>query len=126
MRDTQKSVSLWAYGSLALPLAFAGLPLYIQAPEFYVSQHGVSLTMMGLLLLIVRCFDAIQDPFFGWLYDRTQSRQKSCHSIAMLVLITGFYGLFHPPALNHVSLYFCLMLTMCTSGYSYMMVAYLS
>lgn len=126
MRDTEKSTTLPAYGSLALPLAFAGLPLYIQAPEFYVSQQGISLSMMGLLLLMVRCFDAIQDPFFGWLYDRTQSRQRIFHSIAMLGFIAGFYGLFHPPSFGYINLYFCAMLIICTSGYSYMMVAYLA
>lgn len=121
-----KAISLWAYGSLALPLAFAGLPLYIQAPAFYVSQQNISLSMMGLLLFGVRCFDAIQDPFFGWLYDRTQAKQRRIHFFAMIALAVGFYSLFHPATTSHVHLYFCMMMLLCTSGYSYMMVAYLA
>lgn len=126
MRKSKKNISLWAYGSLALPLAFAGLPLYIQAPEFYVSQKSISLSMMGLLLLGMRCLDALQDPLFGWLYDRSQHCQKSLHGVAILALVLGFYGLFHPPANVNLSFYFCTMLLLCSSGYSYLMVAYLA
>ena len=32
-----------AYGVLALPLAFGGLPLYIQAPDFFATERGVPL-----------------------------------------------------------------------------------
>ena len=54
--------SLWLYGLMALPMAFAGFPLYVLAPDFYATQHGVSLTLLGALLLSIRLVDAVRTP----------------------------------------------------------------
>jgi len=69
-------VLYWRYGLLAIPLAFAGLPLYMLAPDYYVLTHGLSLSMLGVLLLVLRLFDGIQDPLIGWFIDRFRSRFK--------------------------------------------------
>nr|MCH9704551.1 MFS transporter [Pseudomonadota bacterium] len=52
---------LVAYGMLAMPLAFAGIPLYLHAPDFYATEFGISLASLGFVLLALRCIDAIQD-----------------------------------------------------------------
>ena len=124
--QTLKKTSLLSYGILAVPLAFAGLPLYIQAPEFYVTNQGIALTQMGLALLLLRCFDAIQDPLFGWIYDRLPQQQKYLRSLAMVVMIASFYALFHPTTTLSPLLYFCLCLGLCSSAYSFLMVSYLA
>ena len=59
---TLRSRELWQYSALAMPVAFAGFPLYVLAPDYYATTHGVSLSLLGLLLLGLRLFDAIQYP----------------------------------------------------------------
>ncbi len=61
---------LWRYSILAIPIAFAGFPLYVLAPDYYATTHGLSLSLLGFLLLGLRLFDAIQDPVIGALSDR--------------------------------------------------------
>lgn len=41
------AINLMSYGLLALPVAFAGLPLFIHAPDYYATDLGVSLAAMG-------------------------------------------------------------------------------
>lgn len=61
------------YGLVALPLAFAALPLYVHLPPLY-AQHGVPLAMLGGLLLLARLFDAVTDPWLGRWWDRVFAR----------------------------------------------------
>ena len=57
------------YGALGLPLSFVALPLYVYMPSYYANEFGMSLTLLGALLLGVRIFDAITDPVIGQLAD---------------------------------------------------------
>jgi len=50
-------------------LAFAGLPIYLHAPKYFLDNYEISLTVIGFTLLGLRCFDFIQDPLIGWLLD---------------------------------------------------------
>ena len=38
----------------------------------YLAMQGVDLTKVALVLLIVKVWDAINDPLFGYLFDRIQ------------------------------------------------------
>ncbi|HMY40567.1 MAG TPA: MFS transporter, partial [Marinagarivorans sp.] len=58
------------HGLLALPLTFAGLPIYIHAPDYYAVELGIPLATIGFLLLVLRIIDAVQDPLIGALSDR--------------------------------------------------------
>jgi glycoside/pentoside/hexuronide:cation symporter, GPH family len=49
--------SLIQYGFIAVPIAFAGFPLYVLAPDFYATRHALSLTLLGTILLAIRLFD---------------------------------------------------------------------
>ena len=49
------------YGALGLPLAMAALPLYVHLPQRY-AQAGLSLELLGALLLAARLTDAGVDP----------------------------------------------------------------
>ncbi len=93
---------LMQYGFLAVPVAFAGFPLYVLAPDFYATHHGVSLSILGLVLLGLRAFDAIQDPFIGAMSDRFSAKALSLISTSAVVLVASIYALFNPIGLNAI------------------------
>jgi GPH family glycoside/pentoside/hexuronide:cation symporter len=66
------------YGLFAGFLAFAGLPIYIHAPKFFVDEYGVSLAAIGGVLLVLRLIDFVQDPLLGRLVDRLGSCSTRC------------------------------------------------
>ncbi len=110
----------WAlaqYAILALPLAFSGLPLFIYAPDFYTGAFGVSLSVMGIILLCVRAFDALQDPLIGTLSDRYASKRLSLLFVAMLLLGAGFLMLYHPVQ-SAPALWFTLSMIIATLAFS--------
>ncbi len=63
-------LDLFYYSFPAVFSAFAGIPLYVYAPEYYNANYGVSLSYLGLSLLALRAIDAAQDPFIGMLSDK--------------------------------------------------------
>lgn len=105
------------YGFLAVPVAFAGYPLYVLAPDFYAANHGVSLALLGLLLLALRIFDAVQDPFIGWLSDHFSAGMFPVLAVSALVLVAAIYGLFHPIG-SRPAAWFCLCMLLAVTAYS--------
>ncbi len=87
--------SLFQYGFIALPVAFAGFPLYVLVPDFYATHHGLSLTLLGTLFLAIRLFDAIQDPVIGWLADKFQGHFLSFIIAAAAILCLAIFSLFN-------------------------------
>lgn len=83
------------YGVIAVPLAFAGFPLYVLAPDFYATHHGVSLGALGLILLAIRLWDAVQDPIIGWLTDKSVGRFMPIVSGSALCLCVSVGMLFN-------------------------------
>jgi Na+/melibiose symporter-like transporter len=87
-------------GLPALPLAFVALPLYVLWPHYFASQFGVSLSLIGGLLLLARALDALIDPSIGhWLdklYAHSPQRVLRRTWLAALLLALGFVGLFFP------------------------------
>lgn len=86
---------LAAYAALAMPLAMAALPVYVHAPKFYAGL-GLSLTLMGGLLLAIRALDALSDPLLGLAADRLPRRLVMALSLPLIAL--GMVMLFNPPA----------------------------
>lgn len=84
-----------AYGTLGLPLAFAALPIYVHLPRFYAEVTGMSLALLGLILLGARLLDAGIDPWLGWLADRVPRRRML--ALALLPFGLGFVALLNPP-----------------------------
>jgi len=107
---------LFSYGGLALPVAFAGLPLYIHAPDYYTTEFGVSLGVIGLVLLALRLFDAVQDPLIGALGDRYAAHRLKIMIAASVVLVIAFAALFQP--IGPPLLWFSIMMLLATSAYS--------
>jgi glycoside/pentoside/hexuronide:cation symporter, GPH family len=96
-----RPAQLLLYALPALPLAALTLPLYIIVPTFYTETLGLSLAAVGGALLVVRIFDAVNDPLIGWLADRLRLPfgRRRAFFLASLPLTAGAAAmLFWPPA----------------------------
>lgn len=94
---------LWSYAALALPLAMAALPVYVHVPKLYADDLGLSLGLVGGILLAARLLDAVQDPLLGWWSDRaagTGGGRQRFVVAALPLLGLGVLGLFNPPVLG--------------------------
>jgi GPH family glycoside/pentoside/hexuronide:cation symporter len=90
-----------AYGALGLPLAFVSLPLYVALPHYYASTYGVSLSALGLVLLLTRLLDAFSDPWLGQWTDKAFDlgtpvawRRAAWAGVGLVV---GMVALWRPP-----------------------------
>lgn len=90
-----------AYGALGMPLAFVALPLYVHLPNHYASAFGVSLTTLGVVLLLARLFDAFTDPWLGRLSDGLFARSHRwvlvTGALSGILMVLGMGALFFPP-----------------------------
>lgn len=111
------ATSLFQYGFIAVPVAFAGFPLYILAPDFYATHYGLSLTLLGTLLLVIRLFDAVQDPIIGWFTDRFQHRLVPLVVAAGMILCVAIYALFNHHFFSP-SVWFAICLIFAVTAYS--------
>lgn len=117
---------LLCYGALALPLAFAGLPVYLHAPDFYATSYGVPLAALGAVLLGLRIVDAVQDPLIGALSDAFAGRRRTVMLGGAFLLLAGFAGLFSPPPLSPAGYiaWFAVNVFVCTTGFSILSINY--
>jgi glycoside/pentoside/hexuronide:cation symporter, GPH family len=97
-----KTTQIMQYGFLAAPVAFAGFPLYVLAPDFYATHQGVSLSLLGLVLLCLRAFDAVQDPFIGAMSDRFSKKILPLMLVSALLLVASIYALFNPIGISPI------------------------
>lgn len=110
-----------AYGLLGLPLAFAALPVYVHVPRFYAETTGLSLALLGFILLGARLLDAGIDPWLGWLADRVSRRRMV--ALALLPFAIGFVALLNPPD-SSPALWLLASLALTYLGFSAATVAY--
>ncbi len=82
------------YALFAGAVALCGLPLYIHLPAFLASEYGITLEALGVLLLMLRLFDFVQDPLLGWLLSKQAHRLNALALFACFVLVLGDLGLF--------------------------------
>lgn len=115
------SLRLAAFSLLGAPLAFAALPIYLHVPRFYAEHAGLSLGLLGALLLGLRLLDAFIDPFIGAWTDRVPRRPVI--AAALVLLGIGFTGLFQPPEGAGVG-WLAGTLALVTLGYSVATIAY--
>lgn len=113
--------TVWAYGALGLPLAFAALPIYVHVPRYYVDTTGMDLALLGTILLGARLLDALIDPWLGWLADRWPRRRML--ALALLPFTLGFVALLNPPA-HSPALWLLGSLALTYLGFSAASVAY--
>ena len=105
---------LLAYGLFGLPLAMLALPIYMLVPHLYAAELGLSLTVVGAILLAARALDAFIDPAIGLWIDRAAAARSygSFILLSLPLLVTGYLTLFHPPAMPVHSLYAWLVLSL--------------
>ncbi|WP_374512237.1 MFS transporter [Niveibacterium sp.] len=113
---------LLAYGALAVPLAFAALPMYVHVPKLYADTLGLSLGAVGAVLLAARLGDAVADPLLGLWSDRLQARRRLT-LLALPMLAVGMVGLLRPPAGAGLG-WLAAMLVLAYAGYSLASVNY--
>lgn len=110
---------LMSYSLLAFPLAFAGLPLYINAPDFYSRELGVSLGVIGMVLLLIRLFDAIQDPLIGYVSDKFAHQRLNIVITGACLLLVGMGSVFIGPIADVSTVtWFAVSMLMATTGFS--------
>ncbi len=90
------------YGALGAPLAFVALPLYVQWPAFASQAMGLSLATLGTMLLVMRCLDAVIDPWLGARVDSLLARPGpqaalAAMALACVAVAAGFAMLFVAP-----------------------------
>ena len=94
------SAQLVRFSAIAVPLAAAGLPLGVYLPAIYARDYGLSLTVIGVIFLLGRLWDAIADPVMGALSDRTRSqygRRKPWIAAGGVIFGLSSIFLFFPP-----------------------------
>ncbi len=109
---------------LSIPLAFAGLPVYVHVPHYYATSHQVSLVEISLALLIIRFIDAFQDPLIGMASDRLSRYRKRIIALASLCLMAGFVGLFNVPSTLPPVYWMAGMLLIVYTAFSTVMINY--
>jgi Na+/melibiose symporter-like transporter len=92
---------LIAYSTNQLPLNMAALPVVLNVSHFYGEVLKVPLGIMGLIFIVARVIDAIQDPVIGLISDKFTHRgprgRLTFVALTLPLMIGGFYMLFHPP-----------------------------
>lgn len=111
------SSGVFTYGALAFPLAFAGIPIYLHAPDFYADEFGASLATLGATLLLLRIVDAVQDPLIGRYSDRFNEWRLVTILVGVCMLAAGFWMIFHPLT-SMLVLWFAISVFVCTTGFS--------
>ena len=91
-----------SYGAPAAPLALAGLPLAVYLPVIYADSDGfgLSLAVVGTLLMLSRISDVVTDPLIGYLSDRWKTRwgrRKPWVFVGTPIFAIGMWLLFVPP-----------------------------
>ena len=89
-----------AYAAPAFSLAVVGIPVYVYIPKFYTDAVGVPIGVMGLILLVVRLFDAFTDPAMGYISDRMKTpfgRRRPLIAAGALLTVAAMALLFNPP-----------------------------
>jgi Na+/melibiose symporter-like transporter len=120
MTGRRSSWTLAAFAAPCLPLAALGLPLVVYLPEYYVSELGLSLSVVGAAFLLVRLADIMLDPILGGIMDRTRTRIgrfRPWLAAGAPVLMIAAYALFMAkPGVG--PLYLWAALVVCYVGYS--------
>ncbi|MFN9355303.1 MAG: MFS transporter, partial [Alphaproteobacteria bacterium] len=88
------------FGQLAVPLAFAGLPIAVFVSKFYAEDLKINIETVGFILLVARLADFLVDPVIGYASDRTTwslGRRRTWVLLGAPVFALGIWMLFLPP-----------------------------
>ncbi|MGB0921770.1 MAG: MFS transporter [Alphaproteobacteria bacterium] len=91
--------AIFMHGSLAIPLAIYGYPLAIWLPAHYAGQLGISLSVIGTIIMLSRLTDVFTDPLMGEISDKGRTRfgrRKPYILLGAPALMISTYFLFAP------------------------------
>ncbi len=97
----QSTLMLFALPEYAVYLA--SIPVLLYLPLVYSKDFGLSLTEVGLILMLARVTDVITDPLIGALSDRTTGpfgRRKPWIAVGAFLMMISAFQLFNPTVLN--------------------------
>lgn len=89
---------LAAYALPAMPLAVVLFPSQAILPGFYAQHTTIPLATIGVILILARAFDAVVDPFIGFMSDSTRTRWGSrkpwmiAGSLVMALSVSQLYA----------------------------------
>ncbi len=89
-----------AYSAPSLALAGMAVPIFIYMNKFYADVVLVPLGYLALAIALARAFDALTDPFMGWLSDRSRTRwgrRRPFLLIGAPLTAVAYVALFSPP-----------------------------
>lgn len=92
--------TLAAFGGAAIPISGVSVALLMFLPQFYASELGVPLAVVGGIFAIGKLAALIFDPLVGVLIDRTRSvigRFRPWLLLAGPIVMIASYRLFAPP-----------------------------
>ena len=95
-----KKSTLFYYSLTDIPIIMSLFPVAVFLPQFYASNMGVSLALVGTIMFSVRIFDVLTDPLMGFISDHTRTRfgkRKPWIFLATPILMLSTYMLFMPP-----------------------------
>jgi melibiose permease len=72
MKFTRKQTAAFGIGAVGKDMVYALSASYVM--YFYQDILGLSATFVGLILMVARIFDALNDPFMGILVAKTKSK----------------------------------------------------
>src|SRR5512147_3176336 len=93
-----------------MPLAMGGLPLALYLTPYYGGELGISLSMIGIVLMLTRATDVLIDPFIGAWSDRTPARwgrRGLWIAIGLPVMAVSTVAVFDPFAQPNAVYLFC-------------------
>ncbi len=100
---------LAGFAMISIPLSMGGLPLGLYLTPYYTSELGISLTAIGVIILLTRITDVITDPLIGTLSDATPARlgrRSLWIMIGLPVMAIATVAVFNPPdQVSHLYLF---------------------
>ena len=112
------------FAVLSVPLAFVGLPIYINVSDFYIRNFDINIGYLAIIILFVRLIDGFQEPILGLFSDYLIKKNFSHKQIIYLssgFLALSFFGLFNPPfglSQNQILLWIFIAMTTTYSFYN--------
>lgn len=122
----KSSGTLIRYGLIGAAIAFAGPPIYIHAPKVYAEFHGLSLALLGAILLGLRAFDFIQDPLLGWAISKRPENRSKLAVLFTVLLGVGMSALFAPTLPMSPGIWIAISLALVFTGFSGLQIMFYS
>lgn len=121
-------LQIGAFSLPSIPISALGLPLVVYLPAFYSQDVGLSLTLVGMIFMLVRLGDVLVDPLVGVFTDKFPARwgrRRHWLVISVPLLMISCYLLFMPlPGVGAIYLTIILFIVYC--GYSLSSITHMS